>query len=345
MIVASVHDPSMFAAQHLHDAVYRALVKEHLRQMAHCHVVVCDDGNLLGKELLRLRDTLPPQIRQCFEAAFCSARVIHAPCDQGKLSELCNLLDGTPATAAALALAELPQVDAVLTYDDESRADAAQALELVRANTQAADRVYSLAQYSDSAVRNREAKSAGSPSLKGMTADSFRREIIAPVVRWAREVTLVDKCLGDAVARENPRSRNRSAWSRFKRTIRLIHQSWCDECQVERVAFSILTTPARKDSAIAPHEVARILFDDLAISDLRIRVLDDSGNEMRKLTHDRYLVTSLPIVLNFSRGFDLVDTDHTLLECAVSIYREQRDCLTVSRLCSAAPLCTWPKSA
>ncbi|MDF7801787.1 hypothetical protein P4C99_20075 [Pontiellaceae bacterium B1224] len=177
-------------------------------------------------------------------------------------------------------------------------------------------------------------KDEPSKTIGGMTRDQFLAEIIRPVVRCARKVTIIDKMVSRAAF--GLRNTN---WESFKQTIRLIHKEWENGLYQGDGIFEVISaheTSARLNGkTILGNDQAKAIGIKLQIPQPQLRVLLHSPQKFGSDMHDRYLVTSQNIVLGFSKGFDLFAAD-TLGTC--DVYLRKPDAL-ISKLMSPTGNC------
>ena len=354
MLIASVLDPGLFTQDCRRDPTIRALLVDHLMHVAHCHIMICDQDNLLGKAIVKGLASLPPCIAQQLSVAFIgdAARIVRLAIPAQDTQSILDILPDLPLTATAMALSNQPGVDATLASQD--------GYEAIHMTELPHDRVFSLSSYADSNVKRREYDSMGSVSTKDMPQREFCDNIINPFVRWANKVIMIDKIVATSFFDHTPGDQG-SNWPIFSRTIKCIYQAWKEECKVEPDSFEIITCPNQMRNWEKPHQshwlaegvqhdytkqarlIGETLMRDGLTGELRVRLI--KTNNLRAVAHDRYLVNNRSAILNFSRGFDLIHTPQGILtETAVSLYRE-REQGSVSRILTAGDAAVWESPA
>ena len=195
----------------------------------------------------------------------------------------------------------------------------------------------SLVDFPDSCwCRNETSKAIG-----GMTKEQFLSEIIRPVVRCAKKVTIIDKIIIRAAFgdQKDPTGKPGANWNSFKKSILAVHGEWTKGLHQGNGLFEIITWPVthvRKDGqTLLGNELAKELGKRPSIPFNHLRVMFKSEHKFRADMHDRYLVTNQGIVLGFSKGFDLFASE-TLGTC--DVYLRKPDSL-ISKLMSPTNNC------
>jgi hypothetical protein len=220
---------------------------------------------------------------------------------------------------AALALAKDDLVNAVVS--SQEMLDAA---ELVEGSRLGQGKLYGLADYM---VEQGDAADDVCTDLTGMRRCDAREKVFAPVLRWAKNVKVIDKFImqsfenmleyriniieleksGRAETRQDRDIRNRAAnWNNFKMTLGWIYRCWSERCAVEKAEFEIVTEPGRLREREECKTVAVKLWEELGSNRyMRIRIA-----MRKKLPHARFLVT-MPkeFTLHVDRGFDFITED------------------------------------
>lgn len=356
MLVTSVHDPDVFDGKRMADDLYKGLVCDHAMHLAHCHILVVDEENRIGAalkdRLQELAKSQPPsRVFQLLSAALTGARLIRRPINRDAYDALAGMVPGdiTPTTATALALSDGPEIDATLVS-----ADGKAALDLAERGH---SRVFTLQSYACSDAKQREFDSMGGASLNRMSQKDFVDRIIEPFVRWSSKITLIDRYVCKARFDWDPRSRepDKFNWPFFQRTIKCLYDTWAERCRARKDTFEVVTRPNRNWGEEwqrtwceqgFPGDVqrqAQLLGESLGLGQggvvRLVQTRDrDPHRDLTDLEHDRYLVSNLDHVLNFTSGFDLIKPNGSLTECQVFL---QRNAGAASRMLTARDLGVW----
>jgi hypothetical protein len=300
MIVTSICDPAVFDPSLLENKYATSSLTAALRNMAQYHLPVVDSCNAIAMATLkRLQEH--PALQMRYNALLQPDRIVHVPADASRIQQLEEWIGSESATAVACS--ENPLVDVLLASDDT----------LVAMEEEKIDhrKTVALHNFSGSCWY----KDGKSKAIGGMTKEEFLSEIIRPVVRCARKVTIIDKMVSRAAF--GLRSTN---WDSFKQTIRLIHGEWEKGLYRGDGTFEVITaheTNARLNGkTILGNDQAKAIGAKLGIPQPQLLVLLHSEHKFDSKMHARYLVTNQDIVLGFEKGFDL-STAETLGICDV----------------------------
>jgi len=184
-------------------------------------------------------------------------------------------------------------------------------------------------------------KFAETKPVGGMTKEQFLSEIIRPVVRCAKKVTIIDKIIIRAAfgAANNPSGYPGENWQSFKKSIQAVYEEWKGGLHQGDGLFEVITWPVthvqKNDKPLLGDDLAEELGLRLAIPFKQLRIMFKNEQRFRADMHDRYLITNQGFVLGFSRGFDLFAAD-TLGTC--DVYLRKPDDL-IMRLMSPSNNC------
>lgn len=88
----------------------------------------------------------------------------------------------------------------------------------------------------------------GGVTLRDMTREEFGENIVGPVLRWAKQVRIIDRHISTAYFEHNPDTVDQdSQWSRNLKTLKCLYELWEDNGQVKRDRFVIITQPLHAD--------------------------------------------------------------------------------------------------
>jgi hypothetical protein len=296
-----VHDPQIF--NELKDGIVN-----HVTQLANCHLCICDQENILTRDLLTFLNQASENTKKYMGAFLTDARIVRIKHDEQLFSVILEAWPDYPGSAMALTLSRHDKIDLILASSDTLVA-------MALLNIQDS-RIMSLAQYGDNKeLKDREYSCMGSRAIKDMPEEEFCESIIAPFVKWSKKIILIDRWLLKAQFNEQPN------WDNFKRTIRLIYKTWESVCAVERNKFEIITFPCTYIKPDDPDKEAKrkkmpdqqnIFINDLCRKDIsekylsvKLKKINPTDREDKE-THDRFLMTSQGMVLNITTGFDLI---------------------------------------
>ncbi len=323
MIAATVHDPHLFDGLADLDVSRRASLIDHLAHVAHSHLMVLDRDGLLGQAMLSRLADLPPTIRSRLEAAIQPGRIVRLSVDAQKQADYEALLDRRE-TATALAL-NCEAIDSVIT-DEEGK------LGVETIGGGAPDNLQTLPEFLLSDCHQRLLMTMGGVTLRDMPRGEFSENIVGPVLRWAKQIRIIDRHISTAYFEHNPDTLNQdSQWGRISATVKYLYDLWEDSCVVELDRFVIVTQPLHPDRWRQPWhngqcpnvcKQAELIAETLDLGPrAQIEVIKVPA-EVKALDHDRYLRSDRNIVLNFSKGFDLIRPNGMCGECTVSLNRE-----------------------
>lgn len=315
MIVASIHDPEVFApARFAENDQYEGRIVERLRVLQHSHLLVVDDstGNSVVANALAANLMQNPTTQMAANAVIRPDRCVRLPVDPNRHRRIAQWID-TPGSAEAVALAGHGDVDICVVAQDT--------LEAIEEENIRQDRITTLARYHTTRAFNRENLVFGGRPVSDLTKNQFLDEIVRPVVHWATNLTIVDKMIsrsgfGDAT---NPAGTPGTNWPRFNDTLRAVFDQWdagpfSDGNRVTIITEAV-THVVHNNVALLGDSLAAELARRLSIPTDRVRVILKSPQQVRDINHDRYLVTNHAFVVGITRGFDLLDGT---ANCAVS---------------------------
>ena len=326
MLISSVLDPNILTELGL------SLV-DYAQHIARSHVLVCDKNNVIEKGLLAQLSKLNGLAFERLNAAISPQRIVRIPHDQALLDSLSNDLECMTDSATALSLSGNDKVDVVLASE--------LAVLALEEKGICAPKVMAYSAYQESPYKQIEQESCSSQSLNQISQENFSKKIIEPVVRWASKVILIDKMLCKVMYSakgQKEDNHHKIHWNSYKRTIRLIYKTWAERCASKRDSFEIVTFEVNRNTRRAQDQLKvpsdpTIQIEELAADlcgkkiprdFLRIRLKPFRDQDPEGVTHDRYLVTSQNVILNFSRGFDLITSENCCRDCTVSLYTEPR---------------------
>ena len=326
MITTSLCDPALFDQQLLKDRNYASLLSSVLRGMAQNHLPALDSGGSIARAILeKLHHN--PALEMQYSALLQPERIVRIPADETRIQKLSGWIDEEEATAVACS--ENPMVDVLLAGGDTLNAMEEENIDSSKSTC--------LQDFPNSIWSQCET----TKPIGGMTKEQFLAEIIRPVVRCAKKVTIIDKIIicaafGD---QRNPSGTPGDNWNSFKKSILAVHEEWTKGLHQGDGLFEIITWPVthvqKEGKVLLGDALAEELGRRLAIPFKQLRVMFKSEHKFRSDMHDRYLVTNQGIVLGFSKGFDLFASD-TLGTC--DVYLRKPDAL-ISKLMSPTRNC------
>lgn len=354
MLVTTVHDPEVFAADCMADHLYRALMCRHATDLVRCHVLIVDQGNSIGNAVRDKLAQFETPVFQRLSAALTGMSVIRRPVIQKTYDALSDMV--LPTTATALALSDSQGIDATLVSPDGKVA-----LGLALGD-HLPDNLRTLSEYAE--TRSNQPEATG-PHPDGMPQRRFVEAIVEPFVRWSSKLSVIDRYVGQARFGWNPAQPDSSNWPAFKRTIQCLYRTWADRCRAEKMAaFEIVTEPNPGDKWGAEWQTnwcqdgvpgdcnlqARLIGESLELGSgslvrlVRTRYRNDPRRDLSKAKHDRFLVSNLGHVLCFPAGFDLIGPNGFLREFSVFLQRNESapsDEGAPGRMLAAADLGVW----
>lgn len=322
MIAATVHDPHLFETAASCDASKRAALVDHLAHVAHSHLAVVDTGETLGCSLRESCAAMPSGLRKRLELALSPSRIIRKPLDAQRERDLLAIL-GRRGSAAALAL-QSGAVDAVVT-DEEGRAG----LQLLQ--DPIPENVLTLPEFILSDCHQRLLETMGAVATGDMQQAEFSRLIVAPVVKWAKKITVIDRYIASALYDDDPDERDDDdQWGRTRATLKFLYDTWEEHCALKKESFVIVTQPYRQwtwgkkqwhaPECPNPCMQAQMLAEQLDLGEKAQIELVSVPRSMAAFEHDRYLVTDREVVLTFSRGFDVIRPNERLTVSDISLH-------------------------
>lgn len=315
MIVASIHDPEVFApARFAENDQYEGRIVERLRVMQHSHLLVVDDstGNSIIAGALAANLAQNAATQMAANAVIRTDRCLRLPVDANRHRKIAQWIDA-PGSAEAVALAGHGDVDICVVAQDT--------LDAIQEENIRQDRITTLSQYHTTRAFNRENLVFGGRPVADLTKTQFLNEIVRPVVHWATSLTIVDKMVsrsafGDA---RNPTGTTGTNWPRFNDTLREIFDQWDAGPFSGQHRLTIITEAVthvvHNNTTLLGDSLAAELARRLSIPTDRVRIVLKSHEQVKNINHDRYLVTNHAFVVGITRGFDLLDG---AANCAVS---------------------------
>jgi hypothetical protein len=315
MIVASIHDPEVFApARFAENDQYEGRIVERLRVMQHSHLLVVDDsgGNSVIAVALAANIAQNAATQMAANAVIRNERCVRLPVDLNRHRKIAQWIDA-PGSAEAVALAGHGDVDICVVAQDT--------LDAIEEENIRQDRVTTLAQYHTTRAFSKESLVFGGRPVSDLTKAQFLDEIVRPVVHWATSLTIVDKMIsrsafGDAA---NPAGAPSGNWPRFNDTLRAIFDQWdagpfCGQNRVTIITEAV-THVVRNNTSLLGDNLAAELAHRLSIPTNRARIVLKNPQQVKDINYDRYLVTNHAFIVGITRGFDLLDGG---ANCAVS---------------------------
>lgn len=310
MILASVNDDSLFAPENQAVLGYESWLVMHLMAICQSHVIVTQDlikSRLMIKNLLKRVD--------CSDEI--KSIVIASLEDQGG-RKLVPINDPLKIDQVARS------VDVFVAASDESLKQLADLWRVPYAD----ERLCCWHNYHKSVNKTDRAEGArtvlldymgrGALSIKGWSADAFKRHILRPVLRWSVYVQVWDRYLGKAC------EDNEGNKESYLKTICMIIREWAKSCVWEagEIGQFVINTDVR-DPVLVTECILNKLSNIPPEYQEKIVVRNPSFSERERNNayHDRYMQTSVAN-LAFSRGFDVIIPEHnTCRECTVSMVR------------------------
>lgn len=315
MIVASIHDPEVFApARFAENDQYEGRIVERLRVMQHSHLLVVDDstGNSVIANALTANLMQNATTQMAANAVIRPDRCVRLPVDPNRHRKIAQWID-TPGSAEAVALAGHADVDICVVAQDT--------LDAIEEENIRQDRITTLARYHTTQAFCRERYLLGGTPVSSLTKQKFLAEIVRPVVHWASSLTLVDKMVAKSAFGEG--MRNNAVcnpgpnWQCFNDTLRSVYEQWNAGPFAGSNRMTIITENVTNylQSGKTASDTAAELARRLSIPNDRVQILLKSHEQVKNINHDRYLVTNHAFIVGITRGFDLLDG---AANCAVS---------------------------
>jgi hypothetical protein len=158
----------------------------------------------------------------------------------------------------------------------------------------------------------------GAVSIKGWKADSFKKQVLRPTLRWSTYVHLWDRYFGIA-CEENGKNKQS-----YLETICMIVREWINSCvwSTEDIGDFVIYTTVSDPRRLTCMLLNRLQHIPEAFkAKIIIRAPTHCERVQNDASHDRYMRTSVAN-LSFSRGFDIIIPKHSCCrECTVSIVR------------------------
>lgn len=312
MIVASIHDPALMlkAGEGGEDRI--ALLVERLRRAQRNHLWIQDQGGVMGRALLAGMKTgaVPAALHPLIQPS--ESRVIRLVGDEALRLRVEEKL-GQPDSAVAASLLGEAAVDVMLAHEYTDYA-------LAECGTRDA-RVTTLGNYWRGPWNAAENMADGAIPVDSMPRAEFVEHILAPILKWSRNIWLLDRYICEACL-----SDKEERWDPFKRTIRDLYRLWRkSRCAKEPGArFEIISfcCPVEVSTMTPPIQAERLFKEcDFHIEDARVRLKRPRSDEWG-LAHDRYLRSNLDFTVGFSSGFDLLLKRGICADC--DVYLRQR---------------------
>jgi hypothetical protein len=296
MIVCSIHDPALFQADLFKDRYYEGRLSEHLDRVMHAHLIACDqsaDGSVIGRSITMAAQQLPA-LGMKINAMLNPQRIVYLPADPVRREKIMQWLDNA-GSAEAVGLIGNSKVDVLVAAEDTYEAMREEEIPL--------DRTCTLASYHKNACSERERRAMGGYPLQNMSKADFLAEIIDPLVYWAREVTIIDKYLIKAAFGEKGDGKQGSNWSKFRSTLKSIHDRWCRGPLAGAGTFRVISV---HNNFKVGNELAEHLAQKLNLGCRNLHISLKPEHDVATINHDRYLVTDRQFAVGFTRGFDLI---------------------------------------
>jgi hypothetical protein len=297
MIVCSIHDPALFdAALFEKNRHYEGHLSGHLDRVMHAHLIACDqdeNGSVIGQSIAEAALKLPA-LGMKINAMLNPQRIIYLPADPPRREKIMKWLDRA-GSAEAVGLIGHAKVDVFVAAEDT--------YEAMQAETITLDRTCTLATYHTHPCSERERRAMGGYPLQNMSKADFLAEIIDPLVYWAREVTIIDKYLIKAAFGEKGDGRQGGNWSKFRSTLKSIHDRWCQGPFADVGTFRVISV---HNNFKVGNELAEHLARKLNLGCRNLHISLKPEHEVATINHDRYLVTDRQFAIGITRGFDLI---------------------------------------
>lgn len=336
VVVATVHDPCLYASENLENEDRRGLLIQFLQSAVNNQVLVFDNENLIRDMISEQRPELGrwPDVQLRLEEFFKKNRN-HSFSDSDNTNRIADLikpwLDLTNRQQrghlAVLSLAGESHVDGVVVAKETE--DIANCTKLPALEH---GKILKLSKAG-------ELNSNTSQSLFEKSRKETEVQWFEPILKWGETVTLVDKQVGTAF---ESRGRPGSNWYNFNLTINWLYRCWSKQSIVKRRWFEVLTHPARDESGRMGEpntDMAAGLWRDLGQhGDMRVTIIKESKTSQKNraggdITHERYL-NSMPMdfTLSVGRGFDFLkeeEGDAITQACTVSLLSERPKDLSI----------------
>lgn len=331
MIIASIQDPKIYDADRCADPMYRALLIERLRRMAHNHLWVIDEdaegSSRIGSQLAKLINS-NPLIGPRFNALLDQKRIVRVSLNQDRFEGLQDGLLDHESSVAAMVLSQEFDPDVLLADNDTI-----DVMNLHQLNT---DKAFTLAQYADSRFAEIEDWAMGGVPVGEMSKKDFTSRVLFPLLRHSKQVQVIDKMIARVAI--NPGKfdvcgRPSANWCFFRETLRSLYEAW--DSNPIGGSFEIVTSHLkgikREGCDLVSNTQAEYIGGLIALPKknvkIRLKPLESDG-KLRELTHDRYIVSNLGFVLGVSRGFDLIGSDDCCKPADIYL-RSSRDAANV----------------
>lgn len=297
MLLATTFDPAVLDEKRCKsDEAYIGCLRDHFRSLIHCHVLIGMTGSHIKAEFRRRLEYLPENMRSMGENLLPELRdrfvqIDEPPDDYVEQQEyVCD------ASRAAVTLVNnVPGIDAAIVHEDTKAA--------AEMNGMAIDKLFTLGAFRSSTLADRERWARGAIPIGGMTDKEFRDKIIMPSVYWAKNVKLIDKQIGKAVADQggNLESFQSTAW--------LVYDTWkCGHyANAGKGLFELITVAAEREDGrpITAESVATAMDPEERRISFRVKPLA-RRSVLYQAQHDRYISTSLDVCIGISSGLDVV---------------------------------------
>ena len=303
MLIASVLEPALLAPELFNtNPSFRSRTIERFDELLRAHILLIDDQadgkSVMSDTIVKFLQSLPACIQQRLNA-FPTERLVRMKIGP-EASSLVTLPIGTKE---AISVADQGKADVL--FLTQQTADA------LTTQGNAPHNAYTYDSYAGSTPYERECATRGGLPLAEMSQERFVREILGPVVYWARNVTLIDKMLTvSSIGSQANRTR-------FANTIKLIHKTWSQGHFKGEGTFTLITFPDRDHREIPPRDQAITICQAFEVGHLRITIHVKDPAGLWDAAHDRYLTTSQGVVLGFTRGFDLTAGHGDVIPCDV----------------------------
>jgi len=296
MIVTSTCDPAVFDSNYLADENYSALLELVLMSMEQNHLTVVDEAGAIFKATQQKLLT-NPNFQVLYGRLLDLNRIVRVPVSEDKSGPLASWID--QGSVAAVDCSEIPLVDCLVASNDTLTAMA----EVKRDGSKAT----SVQKFPSC----KWCGLGGAKQIGGMTKEQFLSEIIRPVVRCAKKVTIIDKQIIKAAFGDGSQARSEPSgnWPSFKKTIQAIYIEWMRGMHKGKGLFEVITLPVshvrKNNKPILENELAAAFRKKLKFPYPNVRVMLKREKDFREDMHDRYLVTDKGFMLGFTKGFDL----------------------------------------
>jgi len=300
MVINSICDPALFDEALFENSFYLPALAMTLQDMTHNHIQVLDSAGVIGGEV-KGKLQCAPQCQLLYNALLRPERIVRVPADNALAEKIAEWREAGSASAAACSAHSL--VDVLIADTDTQIAIKEAGLDIRK--------TCSIQQYPASGWKKKKMDTEKAFPIGGMSKVDFVEQVIRPVVRCAKKVTIIDKIAIKAAFGDdrNPSGNPSGSWESFRKSIYAVYDEWTKGLYQGIGTFEVITWPVthvqNAGKSMLGDDLAEEFGRRLGISFKQLRVMFKREHSFREDMHDRYLITNQGFVLGFSKGFDL----------------------------------------